>query len=858
MKVPIYGEPQVALGGRPRQGLSGQEIQQIGWWGGGQMARQGQDMMQAAHEMMGIEIQRQRDDAAIEFEKKRGAFEVAWATAHTQTQQEDAANVSKYNDIGYGGEASKDSNTFYNKSVARFNKLLEDPQYKSNNQFFNQAWAKWSAAKLADIKVEAIKFEAAQRVQARENSIDDAITNDARLAAADPARVPELVEKWKGILSNTGNGKDANGDPLPNYSQVVRSSFLRDRHGKVGSVIAGPALEKMIMDDPKSAWVILNKMQQDLKTPSKVDQGADITPAKRVENYVKTAEDMNGETLSVGGQEFRTGKMVDGSTYYVAGDKTVSKENFTKFMELAVQAEPPQKPGKPTPQKSLMERWGLEADEFVKLYHKAKSAVEAVSVYDEYKLRSAVENHIAAVSNGGAGDPQFKTKDGLAAAVSKVYDPFNTGNGKLNERAMVFVDEAWKKIQTGQKAFNIVSSLKFADAATINATLNRLQPSGANAAETEQIRNHVIGAVNSMISQRNTDPVGYANSHPQVQKLLKDGDVAGARTMSIALQMKMGTPDYDIGVLSKDEAAAEINRFRKADKNQAITFVRDFETRFGGRNEDGTIKYPGQLAAAWRQLTTGPNALDPSWQFASRAMGTSAETLVFHALRADQKDLKANLGSLTKNGVSYADIESTVINETAELKRALTGNLPGRMDVYTGARELVTKMAALDVYENGADPTKASRKAVKTLTDSFDLTGGTYFIPKNRPGYPNAYNLQNIHTNADYLKSAEGLTSYFSIVPPGSKDPVINTMTDFRQSSYGKTIVSQGYWITSDDSSGLMLVVNNGLGAEPVMTKNGPLVVKFKELSRPNADWNKKSGAAPMVLDPLNGLFMSP
>ena len=267
-KIPIYGEPQMALPTARGKELSGGEIQQIGWWGGGQMARQGQEMLGHAKELMGMEIERQRDEASILFEKNRAAFEVEWAKREDTHKNEDSANVQKYSDTGYGGAESKDPKTYYNRSVQTFQELANSEKYQSKNQFLNQAWQKWIAAKEADVKIAAIRFEASQRIQARENNIDEAIKNDAVLAAAEPARVPELVAKWRAILGNKGDAKDANGQPLPNYTNAVRGQFLLDRLNRVGAVIGGPALEKMLEDDPKAAWAILTAMQKDAQALS--------------------------------------------------------------------------------------------------------------------------------------------------------------------------------------------------------------------------------------------------------------------------------------------------------------------------------------------------------------------------------------------------------------------------------------------------------------------------------------------------------------------------------------------------------------------------------------------------------------
>jgi len=762
-KIPIYGEPQVSLGGRPQQTLSGQEIQQIGYWAGGQMARQGEEMMQSAQRLMGIEIQRQRDEAAIEFEKKRSEFDVAWASVETAAKEQDSANRSKYNNIGYGGESAKDPNTYYNKSVASFEKLMQDDRFKSNNQFTQQAWEKWSVAKFADVKVAAIKHEAAQRVAARQQQVADAIANDSTIALANPDRVPEIIAKWDAILK--GDAKDASGAPLPNYANVVGQAWLRNARDNLGKIIAVPAFEKMVIDDPRSAYVILNKMREELK----LDPSAPLD-----EINAKVAE------------------------------------------------------------KSLMRRWGLDNDDFLRLYSKAQSAVSAVNSYDVFKLKREVDNHLALLTTGGAGDPRFKTKQGLAAVVAKVYDPFSTKKGGLTDQASMYVDEAWSNITVARKVFNITSQIKFASMQQINDTLNRLQPKGETAAEDLKIRTAVISNVQAMLQQRNDDLVGYANSHPNVVKLIKEGDIRGAREQSIALQLQMGAQPYEVGVLSAAERAAEINFFNKAEGNDVIQRLRDFELRFGGRNPDGSFSAPGQLAMAWRALTTGSGALDPSWQFASRALGTAYEKKVFDALRANPEILRSNLGKLTATGTSYEDVKDQVLVNSQPVRTALTGGLNARDYIFEGARELMVKLAANEIIASGGsvNTRTAVKNAINAVTESFDIKGGTYFIPRARTGFPHTYNHANIHKNAEYLKTIEGLNKNFVLVPPGSLDKGVDNQTTYRATQYAKTVASYGYWINSDDGSGLMLMVKTGSGPQPVMSTTGIITIDFNSLSK--------------------------
>jgi len=972
-KIPIYGEPQVNLGGRPRQGLNDREIQTLGYQQGGQLAEAGREIGRFAEKAMGFEIQRQREDAAIEFEQKRAKFEVALDEGDSRFRMEDSANVNKYANPDYGGDSSKDENTYYNRTTKHFKDLVNSDEFKSNNQFFRQYWEKYTAAKEADIRISARKFEAAQRVQARENSIDDSLTNDAKLAVTNPDKIPDILQRWKNVLG--GFGKDENGQPIPNYAGVVRGTFLRDRLDKLGQILVIPALEKMIIDDPKSAMQLLTSLGKELGgdafSLSDIAQGKvpgakraapagpiELTPeaavkyGQEIEAQIRELESTKDakqapEIARLKGQlkeitayvsenppdapgmvrkgvtdsplrtePVRGEAKVDG--YSLADVRTylsreldnvpeTSDPQFKKKLEEqkkridelearrdAINAEqvkidakyaedlkawkakqaagpaqaaevkplvlapPPQQPDKLSPEKSLMAKWGLEPADWVRLYSKARANMDTVNAYDEYRLKESVADHIAAVGAGNPGDPRFKTKDGLANAVAQLYSGvYGADAPKYTQKAQIFVDEAWSKINIAQRAWQIGSSLKWADDQTLDKAVAGLSPQGKGAADTAEVRDRVIAIVNSYRAQRSADPVGYANSHPQVQKLARDGDLAGARTMSIAIQQKFGAQDWQVGVLSKQEASAEVNRFRNAQPGQVISMIRDFETRFGGRNPDGSVKYPGQLQAAWRQLTTGQDGLDSSWQFAARSMGTNAESKIYLALKADPKTLRDQVGTLQKTGTSYADIESQALLEGAAFKKALTGNLPERMEMWQGAYTLAVKMAAIDVYSNSTPTSKALKNAFSALSQSFDVSGGTYVIPQPRPGYPTAYVNKNIHANAEYIKTPEALGRLFQIVPPASRDVAINSQPGYKQDSYLKTLGSESYWVTNNNSSGLILVHNAKTGVEPVLQKDGSIIdIKFSDLSKDPSVW--KPASREPTLKGQNNFFRDP
>lgn len=875
-KIPVYGEPQQALGGRPRQGLSGQEIQQIGYWGGGQMAQSGKEMMSASSEWMNMELQRQRDDAKIEFEQKRAAFEVALAEGDEGLRKTDTTNISRYSNPNYVGGAEGDKETYFNKSVANFKKLAASEAYQSNNQFTRQMWAQWTAAKEADVKIAAIKFEASQRIQARENSLDEAITNDSRLAVANPEKIPELIDKWKNLLG--GFGKDKDGKPIEGYVGVVRPAFLRDRMDKLGALLAIPALEKMIVDNPKAARELLKSMGDELKLgqgnggaalpnmPTATIDGKTLDSVNaEINNEIALAESWKGKPTKelnslLDAQKKRITVLETTKEALTKEQKRLDEEYAKRTADFnASRGESSDLLGDAEAQKksknSLMARWGLEGSDWARLSLKARQNVEAVSAYEKFKLEVQIQDHIAATSSGGLGNPAFATKEKLTNAVAQVFgepDTETKGGKKLNDQAMIFIDKAWSDIRVGQRAWSIASGLRYASMEEINKTLKNLQPTGAGAAETAQIRDRVTSVVRGYLAERQSDLPGYVQQHPQVQQAIKENDMGKARDLMIALQLKLGSQTWEVGVLSKQQVADEVGRLRNADPNQVAGMIRNFEERFGGKNPDGTIKNPAQLQAAWRQLFAGPDGLNSSWQLAARSMGTNAESKIIAALRTPTKLLEDQLGTLTKNGQSYSDLKSTMLQEGEIYKRALTGNLPERMEMWQGALELATKVAGNDIYQNKTDTKTAARNALQTIMQSFDMTGGTYIIPKARPGYPTSYDNQRIHANADYLKSPEGLQRFFALVPPDSKDAGVNKSADYKMQQYIKTLQRDAYWVTNDDSSGLVLMMNTASGPQRVATKTGQVEASFTDLSKNK--WRPAPDPTQWA-DPMSGLM---
>jgi hypothetical protein len=483
---------------------------------------------------------------------------------------------------------------------------------------------------------------------------------------------------------------------------------------------------------------------------------------------------------------------------------------------------------------------GLTGDQYNRLLRNAKNAAEATSAVEIYKLETQLDDHVASIQASGKGLAQFSSKQAVYNAVMAVADPL--GEGKKNERAVVMADKAWREINIAQTTYNTAAQLKWLPENEIANRFAQLKPSGAGAADEAKIQLGVQQTLNTWLQQRKSDPGGYWQTHPTVASKMNSGDIAGARETMVALQLRAGVPDYEIALLSDGQRAKEISHIQGASNATVVATLQSLKERYAGK--DG--RYQGQFNIIWKQLTTGPNALPSEYMFAARVMGTPAESRVVAALKADPKQLKDSLGTLTSTGQSFADLESQSAVIGQQYSRALTGGMSERLSAYTGLKTIATRMAALDIVTSGGSmhAQDALKKAFKEVMSSMDITGGTYFIPLSKPGEMNSYNTQHIHANADLIKrDPKMLAQRFKLAVPGTRDPGLAQQPAWMSEQYITTLSKDAYWATNDSGTGLMLMLNTSSGAIPVPTTDGGRAeISFTELSKAPDPKSKRPG----------------
>lgn len=480
----------------------------------------------------------------------------------------------------------------------------------------------------------------------------------------------------------------------------------------------------------------------------------------------------------------------------------------------------------------LEKLYGFTGDQYARLLNASKTSKDTVLGYEKYKVEKQIDDDIASIKSTGVGLPQFKTRESLTAAVMAVTDQ---SDPRDVDRSKVVIDKAWREIGIAKAVHGATQGLANMKTADIPTYVKNIRVGGEDAADEARIRSEVAIVANGILEQRQRDSVAYWMQNPAVQNQLKTGDKGGARNSVLERQLNDGVAPHELKVLSDAEVENEKSYLLGAGPQDLGIRLRSMSERYAGK--DG--KYMGHLQIVFRQLQSGPNPLPPEYFWAMQAMGTSAEPRIINALTSNTKTLRENLGNLKSSGTSYADLEATSIRIGEQYRRALTGNLPQRLQFFDSMRNLAVRMTATElVNKGGGNPQDLLKKNFAILSEGYDIDGGTYVIPKPRAGTTaqEVYTPKVVHTNADRLrKDPKLIGQYVQIQTPGSFNPALAKQPEYRHEQYLGTIAKQGYWINMGDGGAIQLVVEVNGVVEPVIDKqNNPVFFTFKQLNNPN------------------------
>jgi len=564
--------------------------------------------------------------------------------------------------------------------------------------------------------------------------------------------------------------------------------------------------------------------------------------------------DMDGDKIPDSMKGLTTiGERPEGADKYlpIARPATVqkAKENLNKIAEVAflrMIADDPaaahaalkQLGSTPEGRWKLEKLYGFTGDQYLRLLNSSKTSSEFVNVKARYELDRQLDDAVAAALTGTT-PAGFNKIEEIQAKVLAVLDP---NDPKSKEQAYVIASKAHREITVNKRIFGVTSNFSKMSSADIVTTVRNLKPAGANAADETKIQQGVAQIANNILTERQNDAAAHYRSNPIIVKLQQDGKLGEANDHIIAAQRRDGVPDHEITLLSKNQVETEKSYLTGTTGEQLGQRLRSFVERHGGKNGERR----GDLQIVWRQLTTGPNPLPAEYIWAANAMGTPAEPQIIKALSTKLDVIKNNLGSLQTRGVSWGTLENTALTIGEKYRRALSGNIPERLGVYDSARALAVRIAAMDLAtatSGSNDMQKALTKAFATVTQGYDLKGGTYYIQTKLVGGTGiALNTELIHSNAERVRTDRKLlTQLDTVLAPGSMNPG-NKDPAYRQQAYLEILEKRSYWINNANGTGLQLVVDVSGVIEPVVNnQNQPYELTWQQLNNPTLLPKKKS-----------------
>jgi hypothetical protein len=308
---------------------------------------------------------------------------------------------------------------------------------------------------------------------------------------------------------------------------------------------------------------------------------------------------------------------------------------------------------------------------------------------------------------------------------------------------------------------------------------------------------------------------------------LSDGEIKTQKQLELTnllyeTQKKMGSPDYEIKVVSKNEAISFVETYMKADEGERIALLEDAENRFGDFFSKAMNEYSAQglpITAEFSSFFGNPN-------------------LTKKFLSFDSEDERKKLDKvLVNNDTSITKVREAIFDNLAEFRKAVVfGN---RFDTSAAADKLdrmevvLSYYAASEIFVTG-DVNKAIKNASSLIKDNFDIQE-TFFVPR-------IYNGETLN---------QGQIDF--VIDKSKK--VLNYLDEWGMQSFGSTklddqkvldqemkeqIKENGRWVNNTDGTGIIfgIIMSDGSFAPLINKDNETLEIMFDDdsLLVPNTD----------------------
>lgn len=539
--------------------------------------------------------------------------------------------------------------------------------------------------------------------------------------------------------------------------------------------------------------------------------------------------------------------------------------------------------------------YGMGWERMLQLRTRAYSAASAVNEAALAGIERELSAHVASLSAGGDGLPQFQDTEMITEAVlgafggQETVDYFPQNRTRMENILTGFASNVRVARATGL----IVNQLSYQDPQQLAMWSRNAQRVAAGSDVTtvedmfgdslssmapatlqvisqlpadEALR--VVQSVNQQIQgiaqQRATDPVGWAMSSPGYSAT-HEGALAGAMPTDAAafdahvraldaVYANSGQPAGMRPLLSQSAAATEIANITQArDPNLLVASIQGLRERTGQHFE-----------RVWRQLTTMENGLGAPYIFLAAIGNTAGMEAYAAGLLMTDAELRSGFAqSQTSGGVTYdmAIGGARQFFSTQQVREALHSGMSERLPE---ANEIMLVMersvaAYMSLNPGVRDASAASRAVYQMMfgpNSRLSIATGadmSAILPAGgRDGAGNVMDLSLMQNNAAVIKGerriTEGVianvlqTDYAgqgaSLIYPGSIDPVMQASTGIRYDQLMETIMAQGQFVLNDDSTGFFITVPGRFGREPLMVSipnQAPrqLSIPFEMLNRP-------------------------
>ena len=448
-------------------------------------------------------------------------------------------------------------------------------------------------------------------------------------------------------------------------------------------------------------------------------------------------------------------------------------------------------------------------------------------------------------------DERFKLIDDAKRTLRQpVIDDFNNFIAAANRGKKIEFDIGFAKEVLDIDTYNAyatkykIATETVADAAVLNSiplkdlttTLDSMIKGKYNKygeVDAQAFETNLKKITSNRLEEMKNDPVKFlAGTNDTISEMiedirLSDGEIKTQKQLELTnllheTQKKMGSPDYEIKVVSKNEAISFVETYMKADEGERIALLEDAENRFGDFFSKAMNEYSAQglpITAEFSSFFGNPN-------------------LTKKFLSFDSEDERKKLDKvLINNDTSITKIRESIFDNLAEFRKAVVfGN---RFDTSAAADKLdrmevvLSYYAASEIFVTG-DVNKAIKNASSLIKDNFDIKE-TFFVPR-------IYNGETLN---------QGQIDF--VIDKSKK--VLNYLDEWGMQSFGSTklddqkvldqemkeqIKENGRWVNNTDGTGIIfgIIMGDGSFAPLINKDNETLEIMFDDdsLLVPNTD----------------------